>query len=161
MYIIAVRVRAKVPIQSSLSARTKRGDGTMQQNCLWHRAIPDVLPILSHVCCISWRVPAAAGEHSRRRSGDENKGIQPHVLLIIIVDSNLFFFLNTGDHTSFLHKQKLHSGPSKQSAHLSQCLYEQTPSHSLSFVHHRLGLCHLELWMLLDIPIFSAPLCES
>lgn len=77
MHVIAVRVRAKVHIQSFLSVRTKRADRTVQQDCVWHGAIPDVLPILSHVCHSSWRVTATVGDHFRLRSGAQSKGMQP------------------------------------------------------------------------------------
>ena len=51
----------EIHVISSLPGRTKRGDGTVLQDCLWHGAISDVLPILPHVCHSSWRAAATAG----------------------------------------------------------------------------------------------------
>lgn len=65
----------------------------MQQICFWHGAIPDVLPILPCVCCSSWRVTAAAGEHSRFCSGVQDKGTRLTFFpRVHIVDVKVFFF---------------------------------------------------------------------
>ena len=63
-------------IHSFLPVRTKRGDGTVQQVPLWHGAVPDVLPLLPHVCCSSGGAPGSAGEHSRLCTRAKDKGMQ-------------------------------------------------------------------------------------
>lgn len=121
-----------VCIHSSLPVRTKRGDRPVQQVCLWHGAIPDVLPVLPHVCCSSWRTAATFGEHRGGSSGVQDKGMQLmsiSTLQIVYLSAFLFFFV-TEDHIGFLSHINMKLSIQPSTARTSPSSHVQLPSPS-------------------------------